>query len=592
MSFVCHLHGVIRKLLGPCAVAAIVGWLCQPALAIQSFIINPDNTLTFYNVNDIVGANTFYNAGFTGTTATVAEIDAGLVWNGHDTLTGVTTQIPNPGISNGYGQFDQHATWVGSALAGEGSTVQGMGIAPGAQLWSGAIATSWNPPDPGYTYSGNFNVTDDSLIDPYVEALITGVNGQTANVVSSSWGAGDGQDGDTALVVAMDALASQSGATMVFAAGNSGPTTNTVFQPASGNNFIVVGASDEAATPAFSAVASFSSVGPSDYFLPFTSDGSEGELFEGARATIDLVAPGDGLVLAHYGGATGGNAFGGPTSTLTDSYDYYLAGTSFATPIVAGGAALVVDAGKQLYPTDPNAIDGRVVKAVLMNSATELPGYNNGQAVDTNGIITTTQALDYTQGAGQLNLTAAYAQYTGGTHDVPTPLPAVAPGGIATPVQANGWAYGVATASIFPNTSYGYLITTPQNRGYHLTTTLDWFSNEQYDTTDPGAFNTSYGDFWNLTLQVYETGTVPTKLVAQSESQFTSVQHLNFTLPDTAEYLIEVTIGSNAIYNFDGSTGAPYGLAWSVALPEPASMGLLMFGVGALMMRRRSKRTA
>jgi hypothetical protein len=588
MSFVCHLHGVIRKMLAPCAAAAIVCWLCQPALAIQSFIINPDNTLSIFNVNDIVGAPTFYNAGFTGTTANVAEIDAGLVWDGHDTLTGVTTQIPNPGISNGVGQFDMHGTWVGSALAGEGSDVEQMGIAPGTKLWTGAIATSWNTEGTGL-YSGSFDVSDDSLIDPYVEALITGVNGKTANVISSSWGfSNDGsQGGGTALVLALDSLAAQSGATMVFAAGNSGPAVNTVFQPASGNNFIDVGATDEGATPAFGAVASFSSVGPSDFYLPLTPDGSIGETFTEVRATVDIVAPGDGLELAHYGGATGGNIFGAPTSTLTNSYDYYLAGTSFAAPIVAGGAALVVDAGKQLYPTDPNAIDGRVIKAVLMNSATPLAGYNNGQTTN-NGLVTTTQALDYTQGAGQLNLTQAYAQYTAGTHDVPTPIV-----GTPTLVLPTGWAYGQAVASVFPNTNYQYLISTPQMRGYKLTTTLTWFSNDQYDTTDPGTFNVAYGDFWNLDLSVYEAvNGVATKEVGTSESEFNSVQHLSFTLPDTADYLLEVTIGSNAIYNFDGSTGTPYGLAWSVALPEPASASLLMISMSALMMRRRSKRTA
>jgi len=93
----------------------------------------------------------------------------------------------------------------------------------------------------------------------------------------------------------------------------------------------------------------------------------------GVRAPVDLVAPGENLTLAYYGGGTGGNAFGGPVTLQNNLYSSGLNGTSFAAPIVAGGAALVASAGKALYTSDAKAIDGRVIKAVLMNSATDPP---------------------------------------------------------------------------------------------------------------------------------------------------------------------------------------------------------------------------
>src|SRR4051812_49861844 len=46
------------------------------------------------NMNTLLGADRFYNAGFTGTNSVMANIEAGRVWNGHETLTHVT-YIPN-----------------------------------------------------------------------------------------------------------------------------------------------------------------------------------------------------------------------------------------------------------------------------------------------------------------------------------------------------------------------------------------------------------------------------------------------------------------------------------------------------------------
>ena len=126
------------------------------------------------NINALLGAGTFYNHGYTGTNAVIANIEAGHIWNGHETLTHVL-QIPNhPAALN---EFDRHATWVGMILGGRrGGANPGPyqeGLAPDAQLYSGAIATQWN----GQRYTLQLQRTRTPVtFDQYRRAFSTGVN--------------------------------------------------------------------------------------------------------------------------------------------------------------------------------------------------------------------------------------------------------------------------------------------------------------------------------------------------------------------------------------------------------------------------------
>jgi subtilisin family serine protease len=132
------------------------------------------------------------------------------------------------------------------------------------------------------------------------------------------------------------------------------------------------------------------------------------------------VAPGATLRLAAYGGQTGGNQFASGNNVFNSTTSYFddQNGTSFATPIVAGGAALLIDAAKARAPATLTALDGRVLKAVLMNSASKTSGWTNG-ATTQDGVFVTTRAVDNAAGAGRLNLDAAFTQYLGGTFDLP-----------------------------------------------------------------------------------------------------------------------------------------------------------------------------
>jgi hypothetical protein len=530
-------------------------------------------------LNDFVGATSFYNAGYYGQSSTVANIEGGFVWPGHDAfVNGQVTQflIDPANTTLALPAFSDHATGVGSILSGLGplyfsgggigySTLN-FGMAPLSQLWTGAVATTLNS-------DGSFDIaTNSAFIVPYRTAMITGINGQTADVINSSWGevptfpdTTAGSNGNDYFALSIDAMVAQSGKVMVFAAGNSGPTEQ-VNSPASGFNSIVVGSLGSITDPnPYNAPSSFTNAAPNDFFLPTSADGSTGTNIPGVRSVVCLAAPGENFIVAAYTGDT----------SQTSYYSINAAGTSYASPTVAGGATLVVDAGKNLYPNNPKAIDGRVIKAVLMNSADKTQGWSNGQQT-VNGVITTTQALDYATGAGRMDLNQAFTQYTAGTNDVPGLA-----GGVVAPI---GWDYGNVSL-ISPN---DYPIDLPLSGGSTFTATLDWFAVNNLDTSNTD-YNVTYGKFDTLDLQIWtDLNGQPGDLIAQSDSLYNSTQHLYFTLPSDGMYLIQVVWGGS-IYNLlpagdpNNTTSDDYGLAWSgVAIPEPTSGAIVCVAMGSL----------
>jgi len=555
--------------LALCA-AVVLAW-ALPAAALVSSNGGDDPPFTGLYINDFVGATTFYDAGYTGTRAVIANVEAGHIWDGHETLGHVTTFFEH---ADAAGDYDVHATAVGHTLggrhvAGNPQDYQ-LGIAYGAELWSGAIATSWG----GGT---SFFVSNDTVEYAYDLAMVTGIGGNTADVVTSSWGAGSDNDGDGQYSRLLDAITVQTGKVVVFAAGNGGPDPDTLSGPGSAFNTIAVGAlASDTSTPAYDDVASFSSRSPTDFFLPDNAAGTSGATVAGARAAIDIAEPGQNLTLAYYGGTTGSNT--GGTDITGGAGNYYVvdaAGTSFAAPITAGGAALICDAGYDVFGGG-QAIDGRVVKAVLLNSATKTTTHpwDNGQQV-VGGVITTTQSLDYTVGAGRMDLEKGYDQYLSGTGNV-----AGLGGGN---VEAVGWDYG----QVDEGTPNDYFITTQLQGGTMLTATLTWFVDRAYDADTHSG---TYESFDDLDLEIWSAdagGTALTKL-AESISDYNTMEHLHFELADDMYVLVRV-VWDEEVYDFVSDANAEtYGLAWyGTPVPEPATVGLIALGGLALLRRRR-----
>lgn len=524
-------------------------------------------------LNDLVGATTFYDAGYTGTRAVVANVEAGHIWPGHETLTHVTTQI-DAGPPTINAQIDQHATMVGSLIAGrpvqaDSASVQDeqRGIAYGATLWSGAIATTM-------ASNGSFTRSPASTLFPYNTVFATGIDRRTADVVNSSWGFTDGT-GSSFTGMALDGLAYMNpGTTFVVAAGNSGPNANTVGGPASAYNNITVAALSAAS--GYTAVASFSSRGPSTY-----ADPVNGTLPNPVRAAVDLSAPGETIKGAYYGGTTGSNTGGTDITGGADNIYIKSSGTSFAAPIVAGAAALVVDAAYAQFPADTSSRDSRVVKAVLMNSADKTTGWNNGQA-DVGGVITTTQSLDYATGAGALNLDRAFTQFLSGTTGVP--------GDGAGTVAHVGWDLGVVSEGTPSDYSIAYTL----GGGTRFDATLVWNRERYLDYSQQVAYDVGQD---NLDLQVWSTDNgIPTTLIAESISEYNNVEHLSFLLPDTDTYLLRVLWAGELFDLSQDVNSTSFALAWSSsAIPEASTLAagaLILAGALVPRFRRRGGRPA
>ena len=543
-----------------CAGVAVVA-CAAPALAVVSSNGGPNPPFSGVDINRHVGAERFYSNGYTGTRAVAGVVEATHFWTGHETLSHVTTLIKHPDITlpNLLPGID-HKTAVGSVLGGRpgGRNPQPWqrGIAYGADLWSGAVATRTIPP-------AGFGWTDQSFHYAYDTMLIGGVGGRTADVVSTSFT--DNGDRNNRNSRILDSLARGSGRTLVMAAGNSGNTG--LPQPGSFargfNNIAAASLGTDTSSPVYGSRSWFSSYGPSDFWNPAT-----GAVVPRAVASIDLAAPGENLTVAGYPGSPQGRS------------DYYRtdAGTSFAAPIVAGGAALVVDAGRALFPDNPHATDGRVVKSVLQNSATKLPGWSNAANL-LNGVRTSRQGLDYFTGAGALNLGQAYTQYTAGTTDVPG-----LGGGAVQPV---GWDFG----EVGQGEPVDYFFSTPLRQNTRLTATLNWFLDNSYDFATDTLIDQSLD---NLDLEVWRLTPgedVADVLLAQSISAYNNVEHLHFQLPETADYMLRVKWTGEVFDTVNDANRESFALSWSgTPVPEPAAMSLLAAAFPMLLGGRRRRR--
>jgi hypothetical protein len=529
-------------------------------------------------VGSLLGADRFYTAGFTGTNTVLANIEAGYIWNGHETLEHVTYIPTSPGAA---GEVDRHATWVGMVLGGRpGGANPGdyqRGMAPDARLVSGAIATGWS----GTRYSGGFQPDFHSIqtIGPYRAAFITGVpatgGARTADVINSSYNGQGDFAGSNTLSGTLDALINQNPRTLLtLAVGNTvspnGIGPNRVLFPATGYNNICVAALTSNGG-LFNLPSNFTNGGPNDYFDPVS--GTIGEV----RQVVDIAAPGEGFATAYYGGETGGNgptlagAANGPAGGA-DFYTRNASGTSFSTPTVAGGAALLYDAAYSVLSAQPDARDSRVVKAVLMNSADKTRDWNNGQAEHPNGNggVLTTRGVDDRVGAGRMNLGRAFGQFLSGTTD----LTGTSHGSLGT-VSPIGWDFG----EVAQGTTNDYLINGTLQAGSPFTATLTWFR----DRDPVGETGFADNSFDDLDLELWSAaGGAPQNLVSQSSSRYNNTEHFTFAIPATGQYMLRVR-WTDEVFDVVGDANAEhYGLAWAAGVPEPATFLLAVTAFVAL----------
>lgn len=541
----------------------------SPRSLIFSGDIQNPNDRTF--VNSVVGWDLFYNSGFLGASTVIGNVEAGHIWTGHeafDRFPGVTNSVSNfnntaAGATN---EIDYHATAVGHVLTGSGHlptvngesySLVGVGMAPEAAVVSGAIATEFSS-----TVFGSFSISQESAVNVY-KAFFQGSGAPQADVINSSWGGGDPAGAGT-LTVALDGLAREnSTVALVVSAGNGGSAA--VESPASGFNNISVGS---VGGSTFLVPSSFSSSGASDFYNPET-----GVTLTGVRSSVDIAAPGERMFLAAYLGNSGSIGAGLPTfvqdPSPTNLYFQELDGTSFSSPMVAGGIALLKDAANTILAGEANAMDTRVIKSVIMAGARETTGWNNGQ----NAMNVTTQGLDAVTGAGTLDLVAAADVYYFGTTDVST---------VGETIANTGW----DSATIDLGDAFEYVFNATFTQSMALTVALNWFSVREFnDLTGVGSDIA----FANLDLQVWSidgSGQFLAK-VGESMTTFNNSEFLRIDALDAGRYGLRVLYGSN-VYDTSGLVDSEdFGIAWrAIAVPEPSATILLAMVALALGRRR------
>ena len=175
------------------------------------------------------------------------------------------------------------------------------------------------------------------------------------------------------------------GIVVVAAAGNNGKDANgnkvygQIHSPGNEPSVITVGAANTFGTDSHAddAVATYSSRGPTR--SSYTD--ANGVKHYDNLIKPDLVAPGNKLIFAESDMGSSGGGGGTPNllvqqnpqldSGIVDRNNkrlMYLSGTSMATPVVSGAAALMLQLNPKLTPN--------MVKMALMYTADPLPGFN------------------------------------------------------------------------------------------------------------------------------------------------------------------------------------------------------------------------
>ena len=287
----------------------------------------------------LIGADAARKAGLTGKGIKIAVVDTGIDAK-HPDFAGRIVAAKD--FSSDGDQIDHfgHGTHVAGIAAGTGAVSDGKfgGVAPGAQLIDAkALAKNGSGSMSGIMKAMEWAADQGAKIEN----------------MSLGGGASDGRD---PLSQEVNAITAKKGVLFAIAAGNSGPK-GKVSTPAAADLALSVGAVDKTR-----ALAYFSSRGPR---------------VKDNAVKPDVVAPGVRITAprANYGD--------------NDPYATY-SGTSMATPMVAGAAALVM----QLHP-DWSAMQ---VKNALMNSASAI-GDNDS------GYISV-----YDQGTGLINLSNILGQ--------------------------------------------------------------------------------------------------------------------------------------------------------------------------------------
>lgn len=496
----------------------------------------PDSSLL--NLAEFTGADAFYRIGIYGQGVNVANLEYYSVSEEEAPEYSVflkgsnySTYMPE-GTSGRYGSVHPYETL--SVMAGYNESYENQEVSTGIAWRANYTA--------GQVAEDGLFTSDRLTLQTYEKFFSNG-----ADVISSSFK----NSGESAFMAGavLDSYAAKNTRTVfVGAASNNGDEgPGNVASPYRNVNVIKVGALD--ISTGFKTAAAFSSYGPNDFYNPIT-----GETVKGAVSAVDISAPGTVYTVKQDGSL--GN----------------VSGTSFAAPIVSSAAALMVSYSKEASMPDDSR-DARLIKAVLLNSASKTDGWDNGSRLESatvngktyGGVLSTSQALDYHSGAGALNAEEALAQY--GSFGETSFLESAGKG-----------------ESVFYDFSAA--------ANLEFAATLCWNVGAEIDgVTYDGSGNVSAisaenSHFSNLDLRLWYLGGGGEILVAQSVSEYNNVEHLFLELEREGEYRLEVAFKDLVYGDAESET---FAVAWNVSqIPEPSVCAALL-GAASLAFAARMK---
>src|SRR5438046_590544 len=296
----------------------------------------------------VVNADRVWQQGTTGRGVTVAILDSGVAADG-DLIEPENRILASVNFADVRFTSDPggHGTHIAGIVAGNGSRSGGqiVGIAPQANIVDVRVL--------GRTGSGRI-----SSVVRGIEWVLAQRAVYNIRVINLSFGAPAHLSYRLDPMSAAVEIAWRRGLVVVAASGNGGPARDSVVTPGIDPYVITVGATDDRGTLSRSddTLAWFSAWGSAD-----------------SNAKPDLVAPGRRLVSIRVPGSALDTLFPDRIVVAHNGSTYFrLTGTSMATGVVSGAAALLLQRRPSLTPDQ--------VKALLVRT-TQPYGWESGQAL-------------------------------------------------------------------------------------------------------------------------------------------------------------------------------------------------------------------
>ena len=332
----------------------------------------------------------------------------------------------------------------------------------------------------------------------------------------------------------IESLASNFGKTIIAGIGNGSKSSDPLLYPAASSNVIGVGVVDSVVTDNWQLKLD-------NFTLPHSQHSSTGPTQQNT-CKPDIVAPGNFLTA---------------DANTADLYNPAGDWSSYATPAVAGVAALLIQQAKQnpAYDLALSAEAGNcVIKAILLNSATKLPFWHKGQLTKDDDHTT---PLDYTQGSGMLNAEKAYQTLVAGPF-----LPG--------DVNSIGWDLNFLDTNINEK-SYYFTVTNPVEN--FITATLSW--NRYYENKYPFARLSQYDTDLKIELWAIDPNNAKNNyLLDYCDSNNDNLEHI-FSRMDPNYTNYQLTISFSPNYRPAENIDQPFAVAWDTV--EPIDKNNILF---------------